>query len=48
MAYSGAKIHLLDADGMRPVDYEETEHYNATRTFLADPALTFRYLFEEE
>lgn len=34
MGYPGADILLLDEDGIRRVDYEETEHYFITREFL--------------
>lgn len=47
MAYPGARIYSLDTSGVHPIAYEETEHYTVTRTFLEDPALTFRYLFED-
>ena len=45
MAYPGATIYVLDREGIRRVPYEETEHYIVTKTFLEDPALTFRFLF---
>ncbi len=45
MAYPGAAIHLLDAAGMRPVAYEETDHYRITRDFLVDPPRYLRRLF---
>jgi predicted ATPase len=34
MGYPGADILLLDEDGFRRVEYEETEHYVITREFL--------------
>ena len=48
MAYPGARIYLLDEEGIRPVRYEETEHYQLTRRFLEDPDRMLRYLFAEE
>jgi predicted ATPase len=36
LAYPRSKIVLLDADGIREVRYEETEHYAITRRFLND------------
>ena len=45
MAYPGARIYLLDEAGIRPVRYEETEHYQLTRRFLEDPDRMLRYLF---
>ena len=47
MAYPGALIYLLDETGIRPVRYEETEHYQLTRRFLEDPDRMLRYLFAE-
>jgi len=41
LAYPDALIYELSPAGMRPVKYEETEHYRVTRDFLLDPA---RYL----
>ena len=48
MAYPGARIYLLDEGGIRPVRYEETEHYQLTRRFLEDPDRMLRYLFAED
>ena len=36
LAYPHSKIVLLDADGIREVQYEETEQYAITRRFLND------------
>lgn len=48
MAYPGARIYVLDGTGIRPVRYEETEHYQLTRRFLEDPERMLRYLFSED
>ncbi len=48
MAYPGALIYFLDETGIRPVRYEETEHYQLTRRFLENPERMLRYLFAEE
>lgn len=48
MAYPGARIYLLDESGIRPVGYEETEHYQLTKRFLENPGRMLRYLFEED
>ncbi|MBQ8753020.1 MAG: AAA family ATPase [Clostridia bacterium] len=37
MAYPGAQILELSREGIRSVDYRETEHYLVTRRFLQDP-----------
>lgn len=44
MAYPGATIYLLE-DGIRAVQYEETEHYLVTRDFLNRRERMFRELF---
>ena len=36
LAYPKAKIYLLDDEGVRQVEYEQTEHYLVTRDFLLD------------
>ncbi|MBN8884665.1 MAG: AAA family ATPase [Rudaea sp.] len=48
MAYPGAKIFALDGDGVAEIDYESTEHYLVTRSFLQNPARMLRQLFAED
>jgi len=38
MAYPQARIYQCGADGITQVAYEDTEHYQVTRDFLANPA----------
>jgi predicted ATPase len=45
MGYPGADILLLDEDGIRRVEYEETEHYFITREFLQNRERMLRELF---
>ena len=45
MAYPGARIYQLSENGIEPVQYQETEHYQLTRRFLEDPERMLRYLF---
>ncbi|ADU26821.1 AAA family ATPase [Ethanoligenens harbinense] len=47
MAYPGAEVLELTADGIRAVNYQETEHYQLTRRFLENPERMFHYLLEE-
>ena len=47
MAYPGAEILEFSEDGIRSVDYRETEHYQITRRFLDDPERMLRYLLGE-
>jgi predicted ATPase len=44
MAYPGATIYRLDSEGISQVRYEQTEHYQITRDFLADPTRFFKHL----
>jgi predicted ATPase len=46
MAYPDAQILQLD-DGIKPVDYKQTEHYQITRSFLEAPERMLRILFED-
>ena len=46
MAFPGARLYQLGEDGIHPVAYQETEHYQLTRRFLEDPERMLRYLLE--
>ncbi|MBA3817573.1 MAG: AAA family ATPase [Deltaproteobacteria bacterium] len=48
MAYPGALIYQLDATGIRPVDYEQTEHFEITRDFLNHRERYFKHLFASD
>lgn len=48
MAYPDAIIYALDPTGIAPIDYEQTEHYQITKTFLADRARYFKHLFSDD
>lgn len=48
LAYPNAAIYLLDEAGVRPVAYEETEHYQLTKLFLNETERVLRGLFAEE
>ncbi len=45
MSYPGARIYQLDPTGIRRVAYEETEHFQVTKDFLASPERFFKHLF---
>lgn len=47
MAFPNARIYELSGEGVRPVEYRETEHYQLTKRFLDDPERMLRYLLEE-
>jgi len=46
MAYPEARIYQFGTDGIAQVAYEDTEHYQVTRNFLANPARMLRVLFD--
>jgi predicted ATPase len=48
MAYPDAKIYLCGKDGLTEVAYEETEHFQVTRDFLAAPQARLRELLARE
>lgn len=48
MAYPDATIYELSADGVRPIAWEDTEHYRITRDFLQAPQRFFRSLFKTD
>ena len=48
MAYPGALIYQIGKYGICPVKYEDTEHYEITKTFLNNPAPMLAELFADE
>jgi predicted ATPase len=48
MAYPNATIYEFTADGIRQVDYRDTEHYRVTHAFLNRPEQTLRQLLSDE
>ncbi|GHU74936.1 ABC transporter ATP-binding protein [Clostridia bacterium] len=48
MAFPGAEVILLDEEGIRTVDYRETEHYQITRMFLDNPGRMLRHLLADD
>lgn len=47
LAYPQARIYQLDGDGVRQVDYEETEHFTVTKSFLEGRERLLEVLLEE-
>lgn len=47
MAYPDAWIYELGPTGINRVAYEDTEHYQVTRSFLESPGLYLHHLFRE-
>lgn len=46
MTLPDAEIMEFSQDGIRKVDYRETEHYQITKRFLDDPERMLKYLLE--
>lgn len=47
MAYPDAAIYLLDENGINPIAYTDTEHYQVTKSFMANPKRMLDVLFKE-
>jgi len=47
MAYPGAVLYHLGPDGIARITYEDTEHYQITRTFLQNPERYFKHLLSD-
>jgi len=48
LAYPHAKIYSFDGNALEKISYTETQPYQITKEFLADPSRYFKNLFEEE
>ena len=46
MAYPEAIIYQFSENGIEPVSYEDTEHYQVTKQFLSNPERMMKILFE--
>lgn len=46
MAFPGAELWELSKEGIRTVDYRDTEHYQITKEFLNHPERMLRYLLD--
>lgn len=47
LTFPGAMIFSLDAGQIRPVTYQQTDHFQITRDFLNAPERYYRHLLEE-
>lgn len=47
MSYPGACIYELSDKGIHETEYQNTEHYLITRSFLDNPEKMYKYLFEK-
>ena len=48
MAFPGAEILQFSQEGVEPVSYRDTEHYQITRRFLEDPDRMLRHLLNRD
>jgi len=48
LTFPGATVLCLEGDSIRPVRYQDTEHYQLTRDFLNSPERFYRHLFAAE
>ena len=46
ICYPGATIYQFDENGINETNYEDTEHFYLTKSFLDNPAAYLRYLME--
>ncbi len=47
LCYPGASLLQFDADGINETTCEATEHFQLTKSFLENPAVYLRHLFNE-
>ncbi len=47
MAFPNAQILEFSENGIKQVDYKDTEHYQVTKNFLNNPEKMLRYLLED-
>jgi predicted ATPase len=47
ICYPGAAIFQFDENGIHETDYESTEHFSLTKSFLDNPKLFLRHLINE-
>lgn len=48
MAYPDAWIYQFGPEGIQRINYEDTEHYQITRSFLRDPKIMMKRLLRRE
>jgi predicted ATPase len=48
MAYPNATIYEFSAEGVKQVEYRDTEHYRVMHSFLSQPERTLRLLLEDD
>jgi len=48
ICYPGATIYQFDENGVQETNYEDTEHFYLTKSFLDNPALYLRHLMDDQ
>ena len=48
MSYPKSKTYSFTENGIRPTDYEDTDHYRVTKAFLESPKRMLRHLLGDE
>lgn len=48
MSYPGADLHEITEEGIRPVEYDETDHVRLTRDFLKAPGAFLKRLLRDQ
>lgn len=46
MAYPDAQIFHFGAEGVKPIEYEDTEHFQVTRDFITNPTRMLKVLLD--
>lgn len=46
ICYPGATVYQFDENGVHKTNYEETEHFRLTKSFLDNPSAYLRHLFD--
>lgn len=47
MAFPNAEILEFSQNGIKSVNYKDTEHYQITRSFLENPSKMLKYLLND-
>jgi predicted ATPase len=47
LCYPNSSIYQFDEDGINETSYENTEHFQLTKTFLENPALFLKHLLRK-
>ncbi len=48
MAYPNARIYEFSSEGIKEIKYEETDHYQISKSFLDNPSRSLKLLMENE